>query len=241
MKHEKIPPAAADEAETAFFSVGPLSLPSPPRRRTKTLPRGTQARLLAAGRRAADRGLALNHFLTINTEQLVKAGCAGLWLGRHPADAFMAFHELLRHWHVRRGRDHAAVWVRENAPTPGEHLHIAFHSSRTEANEIALVAQIARWTGEAATPYCPGARRVSAGVGKRWDLQRKDFGDLAVPHLMAYFGKDEPDIVIKRGVRRENFGKPVRTGRKAFSALHAGQIEGTPRFDLRFGVTQNLR
>ena len=124
--------------------------------------------MVEATRRAIAVGLPFNRHLTIHWAK------AGLRDGEAAA-ATGRMLKLIRDWVRKRGGDIAHVWVRENGPGKGSHVHVLLHLS----DGVTLGGMTKRWykivTGwrgrvpsGAVKTKCIGGNARAAGSGSDW-------------------------------------------------------------------------
>lgn len=87
-------------------------------RETWTLSKGQMSNLVEAAHFAAELGIPLNRFVTINWEAGGVANCI---------KATGCFLKSARDWLRRRGRRMAYVWVQERGDRVGQHVHMLIH------------------------------------------------------------------------------------------------------------------
>lgn len=125
------PNAHASPSLPSIYEYAPHTRPSPPvikRRGTRNSRYRTSAflsakqigSLISAIGRAVAIGLPLNRFITIHWENAGISDDRAAW-------ATGEFIKRLKNWLNKQGYQSAHVWVRENGPRQGSHVHILFY------------------------------------------------------------------------------------------------------------------
>jgi hypothetical protein len=183
--------------------------------------------ILAATHFAMQCDLPLNRFVTIHWQQARLEGPV--------QEATLRFLKLARDWMRLRGAQLAFVWVRENGPAKGEHVHILLHCPPALARGFGERQR--GWLKQAGAHFCRGViftrpigrsyRHASVGL---------QFGEAYTDHLGEVLGyvlkgasaqaarvlglvRLEPSgmIVGKRCSTSENIGRKAR-----------GRVSGQP-------------
>lgn len=173
-----------------------------------------QARkLLVAAQTAYSNGLPLNRHLTINWE---KAGIPD----DRAARATGRFLKLARDWARTRGAELAHIWVRENPPHKGTHVHILLHIPAG----LSLGPMQRRWIRNiTGLPYRRGTLRTKRIAGFSAAPE-------AVPHLYL-FHLSQVIIYLLKGI-----GPKRANGVRVCYPKHQGLVVGK-----RAAISQNLR
>jgi hypothetical protein len=193
--------------------------------------------ILAAAHFAIQCDLPLNRFVTIHWQQARLAG---------PAQAAtLRFLKLARDWMRLRGAQLAFVWVRENGPTKGEHVHILLHCPPALARGFGERQR--GWLKQAGAHFCRGVIFTRPiGRNYRHATVGMQFGEAYTNHLgevLGYVLKGASPqaarvlgfvrleaggmVVGKRCSTSENIGRIART-RASFQTAYMRADIGAP-------------
>ena len=197
--------------------------------------------MVAAVHHAYTIGEPINHLLTVRWSSLAELGDGSNLFLLTPAGRVLRMVDLFRRWLNNRGLKACHVWVRENAPDIGEHLHIGFHLPKKLRKH--LIRYLAETLGEQKTPS-PRPRslqkegEVACSLHGSWLLQEDTHPERSGIYLAWYLGKGEPNTITFRSAVRKNRKKQKRDGRYSEPQ---GEIIGTPTREYRHGISQNLK
>lgn len=167
--------------------------------------------LVEATRRAIAIGLPFNRHLTIHW---AKAGLTDA----QAAAATGRMLKLCRDWVRKRGGDVAHIWVRENGPGKGSHVHILLHLPAG----VKLGGMTARWykivTGWRGRAPGGAVKTERIGGSARSACSGSDWYEANLAWLVAYLLKGvDPATANALGLARQNEGGRIIGKRVAAS------------------------
>ena len=167
--------------------------------------------LVEATRRAIAIGLPFNRHLTVHWEK------AGLTDDQAAAVTGRLL-KLIRDWVRKRGGHIAHVWVRENGPGKGSHVHILLHLP----DGVTLKGMTARWykiiTGWRGRVPCGAVKTKRIGGDARAANSGSDWYEANLAWLVAYLLKGvDPATSVALGLDRRKEGGRIIGKRLAAS------------------------
>ncbi len=180
--------------------------------------------LVEATRRAIAIGLPFNRHLTIHW---AKAGLTDA----QAAAATGRMLKLCRDWVRKRGGDVAHIWVRENGPGKGSHVHILLHLP----NRVTLGRMTTRWymtvTGWSRRVPSGAVKTVCIGNSARAAASGSDWYEANLAWLISYLLKGvDPATANALGLDLWDRGGNITGKRVAMSTnLNLNHISGNFR------------
>jgi hypothetical protein len=212
--------------------------PAKPRKGSWRLTEPQRSNLFAAARHAAEIGLPLNRFVTINWE------AAGV------GDGVKATGRFLKHagdWLRRHGRRLAYVWVQERGRRVGQHVHILLHVPPPCARRFGQLQ--ARWLRASGATLRKGIVKTKP-VGRSYAdaLQGEKSGYLSnLGRVLRYVMKQSSGRIEPRTHRWDTsgslvLGKRCSTSENIGAAARARSAkESQPTLSLLISIEKKTR